>query len=227
MLRRGLNGYGGVSDTFLDRNLPTTVRGSFNPLYLDSANYTPLIRFAVFQSEGGPVPNGATIQSATLQLYKQYYNDTVRLNALLKPWIENQATWQLQPDRRDRGAALGASGVGSDYSSSADAVISVPFNPGWVSFDVSARVRQWATNTSTNFGWRLGSTGRYGKPKTFNASEYRDRSDAASDADDRLSVSALGSAPAESARRSHPGAQRPCASARKSGRNTPGDRRPG
>ena len=65
------------------------------PLYLDSANYTPLIRFGVFQSEGGPVPNGATIQSATLQLYKQYYDDTIRLNALLKPWVENQATWQL------------------------------------------------------------------------------------------------------------------------------------
>jgi hypothetical protein len=171
VLRRGLNGYNGVSDTFLDRNLPTTVRGSFNPLYLDSANYTPLIRFVVFQSEGGPVPNGATIQSATLQLYKQYYNDTVRLNALLKPWIENQATWQLSQTGVPW-SALGASGVGTDYSSSVDAVISVPFNPGWVSFDVSTRVRQWATNTTINFGWRLGSPGGTVNAKTFNASEY-------------------------------------------------------
>lgn len=171
VLRRGLNGYSGVSDTFLDRNLPTTVRGSFNPLYLDSANYTPLIRFAVFQSEGGPVPNGVTIQSATLQLYKQYYDDTVRLNALLKPWIENQATWQLSQTGVPWNA-LGASGAGTDYSSSADAAISVPFNPGWVSFDVSTRVRQWATNSTTNFGWRLGSTAGAVNAKTFNASEY-------------------------------------------------------
>jgi hypothetical protein len=171
VLRRGLNGYSGVSDTFLDRNLPTTVRGSFNPLYLDSANYTPLIRFAVFQSEGGPVPDGVTIQSATLQLYKQYYSDTVRLNALVKPWVESQATWQLSQTGVPWSAS-GASGAGTDYVSSADASISVPFNPGWVSFDVSARIRQWALNSASNVGWRLGSSSGTVNPKTFNASEY-------------------------------------------------------
>jgi hypothetical protein len=170
VLRRGLNGYSGVSDTFLDKYVPTTVRGSFNPLYLDSTNYAPLIRFTIFQSEGGPVPNGVTIQSATLQLYKQSYNDTVRLNALLKPWIESQATWQLSQTGVPWTAA-GASGAGTDYTSSTDAVISVPFNPGWVSFDVSTRVRQWEVNTATNFGWRLGAAGAV-NAKTFNASEY-------------------------------------------------------
>ncbi len=140
-------------------------------MYLTSNNYTPLIRFAVFQSEGGPVPNGATIQSATLQLYKQYYDDTVRLNALLKPWVENQATWLLQSGRRalERGrrqrrgyrlpqqcgrGRLGAiqSGLGRFRRGRASPAVGV--------------------SPITNYGWRLGSTGSPVNPKTFNSSEY-------------------------------------------------------
>jgi len=171
VLQRGLNGYAGVTDTFLDRYLQTAVRGAMSPLYLDSANYTPLIRFGIFQPEGGPVPTGATIQSASLQLYKQYYDDTVRLNPLLKPWVESQATWLLSQTGVPWTTA-GAARAGSDYGSSADAVVSVPFNPGWVAFDVTARVQQWANNGSSNFGWRLGSTVSPVNAKTFNSSEY-------------------------------------------------------
>ena len=171
VLQRGLNGYAQVSDTYLDRNLAKYPRGALTPLYNDSANYSTLIRFGVFQPEGGPVPSGATIQSATLQMYKQYYDDTIRLNPLLKPWVESQATWQISQTGVPWTSA-GANGVGSDYASSADAVISVPFNPGWISFDVTARVRQWASNASSNFGWRLVSTTSPVNAKTFNSSEY-------------------------------------------------------
>ena len=38
-LQRGLNGYAGVSDTFLDKYVQTTVRGAMTSLYLDSANF--------------------------------------------------------------------------------------------------------------------------------------------------------------------------------------------
>ncbi len=93
VLQRGLTGYAGVSDTYLDRYLPTTVRGALDALLLDPVNYNSLLRFAIYQSEGGPVPNGAVIQSATLALYKGYYDDTLQLNALLKPWVEGEATW--------------------------------------------------------------------------------------------------------------------------------------
>jgi hypothetical protein len=171
VLQRGLNGYAGVSDTFLDKNLKTTVRGAMTPLYLDKTTYRPLIRFGIFQSEGGPVPNGATIVSASLQLYKQYYDDTVRLNPLLKPWVESQATWMLSQTGVPWSSA-GAAGAGSDYGSSADAVVSVPFNPGWVAFDVTARVQQWANSGSSNYGWRVDSTASPVNAKTFNSSEY-------------------------------------------------------
>src|SRR6266542_3716605 len=79
VLQRGVAGYAGVSDTYLDGFLSTTVNGASTSLYVDPATYRPLLRFAIYQSEGGPVPNSAIIQSATLSLYKQSYIETLQL----------------------------------------------------------------------------------------------------------------------------------------------------
>src|SRR4029079_6813308 len=121
IMQRGVLGYAGVTDTFLNAAAATTPFGASTPLYLNGGTYTPLVRFAVFQSEGGPVPNGAVIQSAKLELYKQSYDYTLQLNALLKPWIEAQATWQ----NSQTGIAWsvgGAAGAGTDYNAAADAL---------------------------------------------------------------------------------------------------------
>jgi hypothetical protein len=145
------------------------VYGSSNPLYLDAANYTPLMRFAIYASEGGPVPNGATIVSATLSLYKQYYDVTVRLNALLKPWVESQATWTVT----QTGASWtsgGAAASGTDYNAAPDAFASGGYNPGWVNFDVTTRVAQWTSGA--NHGWRLAQTSLGSNAKTFLSSDY-------------------------------------------------------
>jgi hypothetical protein len=169
-LQRGNGGYAGVSETFLDNYLRTTVRGALATVYLDRVNYTPLIRFAIFQSEGGPVPDGATIQTATLSLYKQYYDDTLRLNPMFKPWVESEATWNLAKAGVPWTAG-GAAAVGSDYGSTTDAQLTPAFSPGWVAFDVTARVQQWAAS-GDNFGWRMSQTTTGGNSKQFNASEY-------------------------------------------------------
>ena len=170
VLQRGLNAYAGASDTFLDNNLRTTVRGGLASLYLDPVNYNPLIRFAIFQSEGGPVPNGAVIQSATLALYKQYYNDTLRLNALLKPWVEGQATWTVSQTGVPWTVG-GAAGAGTDYSTTTDALVTPNWNPGWVTFDVTPRVQQWSSS-GANYGWRMAQTTTGSNSKVFNSSEY-------------------------------------------------------
>ena len=170
-LQRGLAGYAGVIDTFLDATAMTMVQGSANPLYLDAANYAPLLRFAIFQSEGGPVPNGAVIQSAKLQLYKQYYDDTLQVNSLLKPWSESQATW-LNSQTGVAWSAGGAAGAGTDYKITADAMVTAGFNPGWVAFDVTPRVQQWSNNVVANYGWRLTQATTGTNPKQFNSSEY-------------------------------------------------------
>src|SRR5450755_2151135 len=113
-MQRGLNGYTGVTDTYLNALDPDGPQGASTQLILDGANYTPLVRFSIFEAEGGPVPDGAVVQSAILALYKQFYDDPVQLNALLKPWVESQATW----NEAQAGApwtAAGANDAGSDY----------------------------------------------------------------------------------------------------------------
>ena len=171
VLQRGLSGYAGASDTYLDRYLPTTVRGALGTLFLDPANYNSLLRFAIYQSEGGPVPNDAVIQSATLALYKQYYNDTLRLNALLKPWVESQATWTVSQTGVPW-TVVGAAGAGTDYNTTTDALVTPSWNPGWVNFDVTGRLRQWASGVGVNNGWILTQIGSGSNTKYFVSSEY-------------------------------------------------------
>src|SRR5262249_46748980 len=119
----------------------------------------------------GPVPDGAVIQGATLAIYKQYYDGSLRLNALLKPWGEKEATWSIGQTGVTWNVG-GAAGAGSDYDSTADAVVSSGFNPGWVSFDVSSRVQQWANDSERNYGWRLVQTATDTNYRQFYTSEY-------------------------------------------------------
>ncbi len=171
VLQRGLAGYAGVGDTFLNSTATTGAYGAFNPLYLNSTLYLPLLRFAVFQSEGGPVPDGVAIQSAKLGVYKGYYDNTLRLNALLKPWVEAQATWN-QSQTGVPWSVAGAAGAGTDYDTNTDALVSVGFNPGWVAFDVTPRVQKWSSKTIANYGWRLTPTTASANNITFSSSEY-------------------------------------------------------
>lgn len=172
ILQRGVAGYSGVSDTFLNAAASTVVYGASTPLYLDGANYIPLLRFAVFQYEGGPVPNNAVIQSAKLELYKGFYDYTLQLNALLKPWIEGEATW-LNSQAGALWSVAGAAGAGNDYVTSPDIVTTGSFNPGWLPFDVTPRVQLWSNQTIANYGWRLSeNVPVLVNTIVFNSSEY-------------------------------------------------------
>ncbi len=171
VLQRGLNAYAANFDTYLSRAAPGTAQGTATSLYLNVSDYVPLLRFAIFASEGGPVPDGAFVQSATVQLYKQYYDANVGLFPLLVGWSESQATW----NQRQAGvpwAVPGAAGAGTDYSATSDVVVAGGFSPGWMSFDVSARVQQWGAAVATNFGWRIAQTDTAGNDKIFYSSEY-------------------------------------------------------
>jgi hypothetical protein len=138
-----------------------------------SANYTDLVRFAIFQSEGGPVPDGAQVTSAVLSLYKYSNYDMIYgVHQMLKNWTETGATW-LQTGAGASWTVAGANGAGSDHAAVADSTASTGFNPEWVSFDVTPSVAAFATSPSTNFGWRLkGVSGYTSGLKRFHMSEY-------------------------------------------------------
>jgi hypothetical protein len=170
ILQRGSSGYAGATDTYLDRVRPAQVSGAATTLFLDLANYVPLVRFAIFAADGGPVPNGATIESATLEVYKQNYEDPLRVHALLVPWQEGVATWNIRQAGVPWNVA-GAGAAGRDYDPVADAVVFGGVQPGWVAFDVTARVRKWGSQTAPNHGWRMMQSGGSGNLKQFTASE--------------------------------------------------------
>lgn len=173
-LQRGAAAVTVVRDTYLSSYHQTLNFGASTGV-LDQFGYYPsLLRFAIFQSEGGPVPNGARITSAVLSLYKySFYDMTYGLHRLLQDWSESAATWNM----RQSGVAwnvAGAGGIGTDYGAAADATASTDFNPGWVNFDLGASVQKMSLATSpANFGWRLiGTSGYTSGLKKFYSSDF-------------------------------------------------------
>jgi hypothetical protein len=155
VLQDGVNGYVGTSDVYLSRY---HLNGNFglSSTMLQEGAYVGLVRFAIFASEGGPVPDDATIASATLGIYKvtNAYDGTFTARRLLVPWSETAATWSV----RQSGVAWGASGgnaSGVDYHPTADGTATIGWTAGWLSIDVTAGVQAFRATPGTNFGWRV------------------------------------------------------------------------
>ncbi len=148
VLQDGLEGYAGTRDTYLyafpghDKiNFGTRDFLQANVLQVGSRNQlTMLTKFAVFESEGGPIPDGTPIVSARLAVYKSsVYNYRYGAHRVLVPWEEAEATWlSIQPGRPwTEGGGLGR---GTDIAVTADGEGEVGWAPGWVEIDVTAGV---------------------------------------------------------------------------------------
>jgi hypothetical protein len=171
VLQRGSNGYTGSADTLLSVYSKTANFGSNTTLINYAQDYINLFRFATFVSEGGPVPNGATILAATLEIYKDVYNYVYELHPMLKPWSETQATYNVATTGNPW-TAPGANGAGTDYASFADAQFSAPWNAGWMSFDVTTRMQLISQGASPNYGWRIVGLSGNNNTRKFYSSEY-------------------------------------------------------
>lgn len=171
VLQDGLGGYSGTADTFLDGYHTTFPKGSLAEMNSIANLYNPLVRFAIFSNEGGPVPKGSTITYAALALYKSsYYDYTYRAHPLLVNWVENKATWINAADGIPWNAP-GAAGIGSDYAANGSPVALTGWNPDWVVLDVTDSVQSMSLGKQSNFGWQLLGNG-VNYHKIFRASEY-------------------------------------------------------
>lgn len=176
-LQRGLLG-SVVADLYLSNYHKTSNFGSTASALDQQLHYSNLLRFAIFQSEGGPVPDGAVIESAVLSLYKSTaYDMRYGLHAMLRPWTEASANWnQSQPGAPWGGA--GANLADADYASTPDATGLVGWSPGWLEFDVTARLAALSASASpaaANHGWRLRQiSGSLSSLKKFHTSEFAD-----------------------------------------------------
>jgi PKD repeat protein len=186
-LQQGLNGYTGTIDSKIASSTPTTNKGAdtVNSLIADTSTAL-LVRFAIFQSEGGPLPNNASIVSATLSLYKPWGPDAVfKANRVLKNWTELGVTWT----QTGTGVNWATPGVfAGDILATADGQGSVAAQPPvqntgcdvdtgwpdtcWLNIDVTAGVQAFVTG-APNFGWKLSfvSGSSTSTPKDFYAKE--------------------------------------------------------
>jgi hypothetical protein len=172
-IRRGNGSATTIADTYLSSYSMNRNYGGAESL-LELSQYNILLRAAIFHSEGGPVPNGATIEAASLSVYKwTSYAMTYGLHRVLHPWTESGATW----NQREAGVGWSAPGgkvADGDYAAVAEATATVGYDAGWLNFDVTAHVQSLSHSVVTvNHGWRLhpvaGSTSAL---KRFYSSEY-------------------------------------------------------
>ncbi len=174
-LQDGVDSYTGTRDTYLYSFHYWINFGTRTELINTSHSgnsFVPLIRFAIFQSEGGPVPDGATIQSAILSVEKfSYYNTIYHAHRVLKDWVETEATWN------DAQIGLpwtvgGALGLGSDILVLEDDQTEAGWDPPEVlSFDVTTGVQAFSDGMA-NYGWHLVVGTGNGNIKRFRSREY-------------------------------------------------------
>jgi trimeric autotransporter adhesin len=168
-LQQGLNSYTGVTDTYISSASATTNFGTATTLQDQTNAQGLLVKFNIFQSQGGPVPNTATIQSATLSLYNANgAATTYGAYRLLKAWNETQATWNKATSTLNWSTA-GATGSGTDRNVTADGTAATTGTAGWLNFTVTSGVTAMAT---TNNGWRLIPTAGATTLKTFNSGQF-------------------------------------------------------
>ncbi len=172
-LQRGTVPGAQVADTYLSSYHKTLNFGSVSNMQDQQAYYSNLLRFAIFQSEGGPIPDGAQIRSAKLSVYKySSYNMLYGLHRMLQEWSEAAATW----NQRLPGlpwATAGANGPDADFATTVDATAITGFDPEWIDFDLTASVSAMSTaSPKNNFGWRLRSVSGNSNLKRIYASDY-------------------------------------------------------
>src|SRR5205823_2885362 len=191
-LMQGQNGYAGTTDAKIACCSSADTNMGAAPVYElkgDTSN-SSLVRFAIFACEGGPVPNGATITSATLSFYKYWGPATVfKVNRVLKNWSQSSVTWNTTgtgvswttPGVFSGDILATPDGQATVGDAQADVCTTPPGGPWpaacWLNIDVASGVQAFAGGAS-NFGWKLayvsdagGGTANINQTKEFNSSE--------------------------------------------------------
>lgn len=170
--QQGLNGYTGVADTRINFYDPNLNFGSDTKVLIlgGTENVKALARFDL-----SSIPADAAVSSATLSLYNYSHEadingGTVSVQQVSKPWVENQATWNVS----SAGVNWATPGMqpGIDYITCLDTTIPIDTAVNvWRNFDVTAMVRQWVSGAMVNNGFVIRS-GRSGVKPRFYSSDY-------------------------------------------------------
>ena len=155
--QQGLNGYAGMRDTYISDYSDDTNYNWDTILIVRSTDImASLLRFDV-----SSIPTNATIQSAQLQVYTVGQSNSAymcaRPYAVLRPWIDSQATWN-RATSGETWAAPGCNGIGTDRSDVGGEEIWLQYTNRWYTFDVTDIVQAWVLDPANNQGLVLKST---------------------------------------------------------------------
>ena len=162
--QQGVNNFNGAVDTYINSG-SAKKHGSAKTLRVDGETKSghidqTLLRFDdIFGQGTGQIDPNAQIESASLQLNAINGGDSVELHRMLTNW-SGADTWS------SLGNGIQADGV--EATASAEA-ISGAVGAGLQSFDVTASLKAWLANPSSNYGWAILPTGTDGV--NFNSSE--------------------------------------------------------
>ncbi|NUQ37095.1 MAG: DNRLRE domain-containing protein [Caldilineales bacterium] len=150
VLQPGLNGYQGVSDTYINEWAPTANNAAGGVMRARSGNVmSSLIRFEL----AGALPPNHRITQAELQVYV-YSKSNVNamelwLHELGRPFVATEAHW-TQARNGDAWASPGAQHIPNDRGEAlARGPVAVDT---WVSFDITALAQRWQLNPASNRG---------------------------------------------------------------------------
>jgi hypothetical protein len=152
VLQDGLAGYSGTADVYIDNWEPDTNWGDRDWLMVTAAqNRAALVRFEL----SGYVPQGAVIQSATLELYAiertRDLTETVATYLVRRQWSEYEATWNRATASQYWGSA-GCNDVVTDRDPVPSDAVAVSALGQWYSFNVTSMVQLWADDPASNYG---------------------------------------------------------------------------
>jgi len=155
VFQEDVGGYFGTLDTKLKGTDPDAVYGSKKTIQVDGEDngtqVQGLLRFEnIFGNHTGKIRPEDLVTSATLILNVSNEGDAVTLHRMLQNWNETD-TWNT----------FGGDGIQADDVEAAAApdAATISILPGPLVIDVTASVRAWQADPSSNHGWAILSSG--------------------------------------------------------------------
>ena len=176
-LQEGQSDYAGSNDTFINGWATDTNYGDYTRLIVRSGDWmSSLLRFELQSA----LPANAQVAQATLRLYVDSASNInpmdARSHKLLRPWEENEATWNNPSD----GENWGEPGANHtiidrvpDYTDSVQMQDDTPSQGGrWYQLDVSSMVFDWSRDPGSNYGLIVKGFGAAGVEHRALSSEF-------------------------------------------------------
>jgi hypothetical protein len=150
--------YSGTRDAYISstEREKDANRGDMELLYALGSKFRPLVRFAVFRADGGPLPDGARVISAKLCLFKVHnYPACLSAYEVLKDWDEGTVT-SGNCGKGGAWAEAGCDGVGKDRAATATGTCQLSYDKEqWAEIDVTDCLKAWSARKRRNYGWVL------------------------------------------------------------------------